>query len=123
MDEVPLYDFPTDLLVGGKHHLKLVKIVRSAKKEKKWDAVFKINDGRTKTVSFGATGYQDYTQHKDPHRKSLYLQRHGRGHEEWSRPDTPGALARWVLWNKPQFRSAVQDFKRRFRLGGGFEFE
>lgn len=107
---------PIDLLIGGKHAIKLVKIVKSHKPEKKWDAVFLIN-GHEKTVSFGATGYEDFTQHHDEHRKSLYLERHGRGRESWSDPTTPGALARWVLWNKPSFRAAVADYKRRFALG------
>lgn len=111
------FDLPIDLLVGGSHHLKLTKIVKSHNPEKKWDAVFLVDGSHTKTVSFGARGYQDYTQHKDPERKHLYLERHGRGREQWSKPDTAGSLARWVLWNKPSFRSAVGDFKRRFNLG------
>lgn len=109
-----------DLLVGGRH-LRLVKIVKSSKSGKKWDAHFLVfgaqEEKREKVVSFGATGYEDFTQHKDEHRKHAYLERHGRGHESWSSPDTAGALARWVLWNKPGFRESVRDFKRRFHLG------
>ena len=113
--EEDLADFPTDLLVGG-HYLKLKKIVKSSKHSKKWDAHFVVDGEHEKIVSFGAEGYEDYTQHKDPKRKKLYLERHGRGREHWSKPDTPGSLARWVLWNKPIFRAAVNDFKRRFHL-------
>ena len=113
---------PVDLLVGGKHHLRLTKIVKSHNPAKKWDAHFLVmgahGKSHEKIVSFGAKGYQDFTQHKDAHRKSLYLQRHGRGREHWSSPDTAGALARWVLWNKPGFRESVRDYKRRFHLGG-----
>ena len=104
-----------EYLVGGER-LRLVKIVKSHNKLKKYDAVFLTRDGREKVVSFGATGYSDFTQHHDEDRKARYLERHGRGHETWSRPDTPGALSRWVLWNKKGFRASVADFKRRFRL-------
>jgi hypothetical protein len=105
-----------EVLHGG-NHLKLVKITKSKHKEKKWDAYFSVDGEREKVVSFGATGYQDYTQHKNDFRKKLYLERHGRGREHWSKPDSPGALSRWVLWNKPGFRESVADFKRRFHLG------
>jgi len=111
---------PVDLLIGGRH-LRLLKIVKSSKPEKKWDAHFEVlganGSKHEKVVSFGAKGYQDFTQHHDEHRKHLYLQRHGRGRESWSSPDSAGALARWVLWNKPGFRESVRDFKRRFNLG------
>ena len=109
-----------DLLVGGRH-LRLLKITKSTKKGKKWDAHFLVfgakGEKREKVVSFGASGYEDFTQHKDEDRRHAYLERHGRGHESWSAPDTAGALARWVLWNKPGFRESVRDFKRRFHLG------
>jgi hypothetical protein len=36
--------------------------------------------------------------------------------EHWQRPDTPGALSRWVLWNKPTLAASVADFKRKFDL-------
>ena len=42
-----------------------VTITRSKKADKKYDAIV---DGK-KTVSFGAKGYSDYTQHKDKERK------------------------------------------------------
>ena len=41
----------------------IVEIVKSKKPNKKFDAV--IID-KTKTVSFGAKGYSDFTIHKDP---------------------------------------------------------
>jgi len=60
-----------------------VIIKRSKKAGKKFDAVI---DGN-KTVSFGASGYSDYTQHKDPERKQRYLNRHKKK-ENWSDPKT-----------------------------------
>jgi hypothetical protein len=95
--------------------LRLKTIRRSHKKEKKWDAVFDKN-GREKVVPFGQKGYSDFTKHKDTRRKSLYLQRHSGMGEHWNQPDTPGALSRWVLWNKPSFKASVANFKKRFHL-------
>jgi hypothetical protein len=95
--------------------LRLKTVRRSHKKEKKWDAVFEKN-GREKVVSFGARGMSDFTKHKDTRRKSLYLKRHSGMGEHWNQPDTPGALSRWVLWNKPSFKTSLSDFKKRFNL-------
>jgi hypothetical protein len=36
--------------------------------------------------------------------------------ENWNKPDTRGALARWVLWNKPTLKESIDDFKKRFNL-------
>jgi hypothetical protein len=95
--------------------LRLKTIRRSHRPEKKYDAVF-IRDGREKVVSFGAAGMSNYTKHKNATRKKRYIRRHSGMGENWQKPDTPGALSRWVLWNKPSFRDSVADFKRRFKL-------
>lgn len=88
---------------------------RSRNPEKKWDAIFE-KEGKEKVVSFGARGYSDFTKHKNATRKARYIKRHSGMGEHWSKPDTPGALSRWILWNKPSFRDSVRDFKQRFNL-------
>ena len=50
-----------------------VKIVRSPDRKKKFRAI--LGDGRT--VDFGASGYSDYTKHKNPSRMRSYVLRHG----------------------------------------------
>jgi hypothetical protein len=95
--------------------LRLKTVRRSHKKEKKWDAVFEKN-GREKVVPFGQKGYSDYTKHKDKTRKQRYLKRHAGMGEHWTQPDTPGALSKWILWNKPTFKASLADFKKRFGL-------
>lgn len=95
--------------------LRLKTIRRSHKKEKKWDAVFE-KDGKQKIVPFGQKGYSDYTKHKNKTRKARYLKRHSGMGEHWNKPDTPGALAKWVLWNKPSLSASIADFKKRFKL-------
>jgi hypothetical protein len=96
--------------------MRLKTIRKSHRKEKKWDAVFEKDDGKEKVVSFGAAGMSDYTKHKDKTRKQRYLKRHSGMGEDWEKPDTPGALAKWVLWNKPSLKASIADFKKRFKL-------
>ena len=96
--------------------IKLKSIKPSHNTAKKWDATFQYTDGHTKTISFGAKGMSDYTKHKNKTRRQHYLNRHSGMGEHWNKPDTAGALSRWVLWNKPTFRASVADFKRRFKL-------
>jgi len=95
--------------------MKLVKIVPSTNPKKKLEAHFLLDNGKSKIVRFGATGYEDFTMHKDEKRKELYLDRH-REVEDWNNPLTAGALSRWILWNKPTIRGSVIDFKRKFGL-------
>lgn len=78
----------------------------------KWVAVF---DDGTRTA-FGAKGYEDYTQHKNPLRRANYLSRH-RANETWSNPKTAGSLSRWILWGDSTSLDAnLRSFKRRFSL-------
>lgn len=74
--------------------LPLVKIVRSAKAEKKYDAHFLTDKGREKVVSFGSAGMDDFTKTKDKAQQQRYIARHARN-ENWSSPMTAGALSRY----------------------------
>lgn len=99
--------------------IKLLSIQASTNVHKKFDALFEI-DGKLKKVSFGAKkssgeAYSDFTQHKDVERKERYLQRHKK-HENWNNPLSPGALSRWILWNKPSLKQSIQDFRTRFHV-------
>ena len=89
-------------------------IKKSHNKDKKYDAVFD-NDGRLKTISFGASGMSDYTKHHDDERKQRYLDRHHKT-EDWNDPETAGALSRWILWNRRTLKSSIKDFKSKFKL-------
>ena len=44
----------------------------STRKGKKWVVLY-----QGKYIHFGATGYEDFTQHKDPARRANYRRRHG----------------------------------------------
>ena len=97
--------------------MKLKTIRRSHKPDKKWDAVFITDQGREKVVPFGAAGMSDFTKHKNKTRRARYLARHSGMGEDWDKPDTPGALSRWILWGpSSSFRKSVKAYKRRFKL-------
>ena len=59
-----------------------ITISKSKNPKKKYDA--KV-DGET--ISFGASGYSDFTQHRDKERKQRYINRHKKN-EDWSNPMT-----------------------------------
>jgi len=94
--------------------IKLISIKKSPKADKKLVATFS-RDGKTFSRHFGSKGYQDFTTHKDPERKKRYENRH-KSRENWNDPTTPGALSKYILWNKPSLRSSIADYKRRFKL-------
>ena len=82
-----------------------VVIRKSSKPGKKYDAIF----NGVKTISFGASGYQDFILSKgDEVKRQSYLKRHG--NEDWSRNNIESAawLSRWILWEKPTIQQAIQ---------------
>ena len=92
-----------------------VVIKKSDKKGKKLMAIFTMDNGRTRTTHFGASGMDDYTKTRDKEQKQRYLERHRRN-ENWNNPLSAGALSRWILWNKETRGASINDFKRRFNL-------
>lgn len=91
--------------------LKLLKITKSPRPEKKLRAYF--NDGTH--TDFGAKGMSDFTKHHDTERRERYFKRHKKN-EHWNSPKSAGSLSRYILWNKPSIRSSVADYKKRFGL-------
>ena len=55
----------------------------------------------------------DFTIHKDPERKNIYLDRHSKN-ENWNNPLTAGFYARHILWNEPTITESIRDTNRRF---------
>jgi hypothetical protein len=91
--------------------VKLLKVVPSTNFTKKYDAHF--SDG-TKT-SFGASGYEDYTQHGDVERRRLYRLRHKKDLETGD-ATRAGFLSFHLLWNKPTLKASIEDYKNRFNM-------
>lgn len=73
-----------------------------------------------KKVYFGASGYEDYTMHKDPKRKELYIKRHSKMGENWGKSgiDTSGFYARWLLWEEPTVELAYKKLREKLIAWG-----
>ena len=85
-------------------------ISKSSRKDKKLKAVI----DNKKTIHFGASGYSDYTKHKDDNRKDAYIQRHKKN-ENWADFETAGFYAKHILWNKPSILESVKDTNKQFK--------
>ena len=117
----------------------LVKITRSPDSTKKFRAI--LPGGRT--VDFGASGYSDYTKHKNPSRMRSYVLRHGgqipkriaaerqpamihrmmlnvdkSDKEDWKLSGIGGAgfWSRWYLWSQPNFVDVNRFMLKRFGI-------
>ena len=93
-----------------------VQLKKATTKGKKYTAVF-YNENREKiaTTSFGAVGYQDFTQHKDEDRKQAYLARH-KNNERWEDYKSAGSLAKHLLWSKPSLSASYNAYLKKFGL-------
>ena len=85
---------------------------------------YAANDGKHKyyiitesgrKVYFGATGYSDFTIHKDESRKERYITRH-KNKENWTKSgiNTAGFWSRWYFWNKPTKQQSYNYIKSHF---------
>ena len=91
-----------------------LKIVKSHLPEKKFDAIFSEEGKPTHIVSFGSSRYQDFTQHKDLHRRTLYINRHKKN-EDWNDPMSAGALSRFILWgSSTNMNENIATYKKKF---------
>ena len=88
-----------------------VVLTKSTNKGKKYDAII---NGKKK-VSFGATGYSDYTKHKDDERKQRYIARHG-ATQDWKDIEKPQTWARYLLWEKKTIPEAVKNMEKKFNI-------
>ena len=71
-------------------------------------------DPNDKKIHFGSKNMSDYTIHNDDKRKAAYIARHKK-REKWGEIN-PGALSKWILWNKPTIQESIKDFEKRFNI-------
>jgi hypothetical protein len=95
----------------------LVSIKPSSRADKKWEALFKIDD-KERRVAFGGKGYDDYTsfdKNVRDEKRRLYRLRH-KG-DRLTDPMSPGALSWYILWGEsPRIEVNIRAFKKRFGL-------
>ena len=112
-----------------------VVITKSPDRKKKFRAT--LENGRT--VDFGASGYSDYTKHKNPLRMRSYVSRHGgkipkntmiqkipakvhtlmlnvtrSSKENWNK--SGGFWSRWFLWSFPDIEGVKLFMLKRFDI-------
>ena len=114
-----------------------VVITKSPDRKKKFRAT--LENGRT--VDFGASGYSDYTKHKNPLRMRSYVSRHGgkipkntmiqkipakvhtlmlnvtrSSKENWNKSgiESAGFWSRWFLWSFPDIEGVKLFMLKRF---------
>lgn len=102
--------------------IKLKKIVKSDKKDKKYTAIFEITkDGKTKskTTHFGFENPDDkdndYTRHGDIERRDRYIDR-AKNQLAHGDPTRASYLSMFILWNKPTMKGATKDYVRRLNI-------
>lgn len=92
-----------------------MSISESPKADKKLMAVFD-NDGRKKTVHFGAKGMDDYTITKSKEQRDRYRTRHAKDLTTHD-PTRAGFLSYYILWGDSTSRQTnITSYKRRFNL-------
>ena len=95
--------------------MKLISISDSPKTDKKLMAVFD-NDGRKKTVHFGAKGMDDYTITKDKEQRERYRTRHDKDLDTHD-PTRAGFLSYYILWGDSTSRAKnISEYKKQFNL-------
>lgn len=78
------------------------------------DKKFFIITDDNKKIYFGQTGYEDYTIHKDPKRKELYINRHKKREEHlWNKSgiNSPSFWSVKFLWSYPTKQEAYKKIK------------
>ena len=95
--------------------MKLLSVKPSKRPEKKYDATFEKDDGRTKTTAFGARGMDDYTKKGDKEQRARYITRHAG--DNLTDPTSAGALSRNLLWGESTSMMAnLANYRKRFNL-------
>ena len=107
--------------------VKLLKIIPSDVKGKKYSAFFLLDNGKEKKVNFGASAYRDFTlmnnkkskfyepdKEKREKVRASYRARHAK--DPINNPLTAGALSYHILWDLPSFAGSIRKFKNKFKL-------
>lgn len=96
--------------------VKLLSVKPSTKPEKKYDAKFSTDAGRTKTTSFGARGMDDYTKTHDEEQRERYRDRHKKDLASRD-PTSAGHLSWYLLWGEStSLMKNLRDYRRKFNV-------
>jgi len=101
----------------GTNDKYLYTLYKSTNSAKKWDVWVEDpnKENKIKRVSFGASGYEDYTQHKDKERRERYRIRHRKDHI--NDITAAGSWSWWVLWGDTSNRNkALEIFLKKHHV-------
>ena len=95
---------------------KLIKVVKADNNKNKLTAVFKLDNGKEKRVSFGQLGADDYTITKDKEQRKRYRTRHKKDLDTKD-PLRKGFLSFYLLWgDSTSLKENIKNYKKRFNL-------
>lgn len=96
---------------------KLISVKKASNPRYKFVATFhEPTKTKTKTVAFGARGYEDYTTHHDKQRRERYRKRHMRDLQTRD-PTRAGFLSYYILWgDSTSLQRNISTFKKKFKL-------
>lgn len=95
-----------------------IKNNKTAYKDKKrLKAHIIYDDGKKKTIKFGMYKSKGtFTDGASDEKRKAYIARHSKMNENWDKIDTPGALSRWVLWEKTNIKDIEKLLKNKFNI-------
>lgn len=94
--------------------VELIRLEKSKRKNKRYDAIFRINDN-LKRVPFGSSEHENYTIHKDKQRRQRYRKRHI--NDNLTDPMSPGSLSWFILWgDSVSLNDNIKNFKNKFKI-------
>jgi hypothetical protein len=96
--------------------IKYTKLSKSTRPDKYYMMIFYDKDKKkVKITHFGDPGGSQYYKHKNTTIRDNYIKRH-QVNENFNDYTTPGALSRWILWNKTTIDSSYNDYLQKFNL-------
>ena len=95
--------------------MKLVSVLKSQRKGKKWVATFLDENDKYKHTHFGREGMNDFTLTGDIDARNRYWTRH---HKDLltNDPTRAGYLSLYLLWNKPTLEASIKYYIKKFNL-------
>lgn len=94
----------------------LLSITHTPGGRKEFKAVFRLSNGKSKTVRFGTSSNYVLNKDKTKADRDAYIKRHS-VRERFDEPTTAGSLSRYILWGDSRsFAANTRAFKRRFNL-------
>ena len=93
--------------------------IEKASPPKKFKATFLTDAGRHKTISFGASGYDDYTLAHDKDQRDRYRNRHAKDLKTPAGMTgvSAGALSYWILWGEStDMRQNINSYRNKYGL-------